>query len=104
MNFIVQPPAYADWAAALAWFVVRRQYRHVGGLDSAIETALDRIEASPRLYSPVVNAPAGYEVREYYIPRYRYRVIYYIAGNDIRVIAITHARQHDRHWQSRLTP
>jgi plasmid stabilization system protein ParE len=87
VNFIVQPPAYADWAAALAWFVARQQYRQVGDLDSAIETALDRIE-----------------VREFYIPRYRYRVIYYIAGNDIRVIAITHSRQHDRHWQSRLTP
>ena len=104
MNLIVQPPAYADWAAALTWFVVRQQYRQVGDLDAEIETALDRIEASPRLHSPVANAPAGYEVREYYIPRYRYRVIYYIAGNDIRVIAITHARRHDRHWQSRLTP
>lgn len=104
MNLIVQPPAYADWAAALAWFVVRRQYRHVGDLDSAIETALDRIEASPRLYSPVTNPPAGYEVREYYIPRYRYRVIYYISGNDVRVIAMTHASQHDRHWIDRLTP
>jgi hypothetical protein len=104
VNFIVQPPAYADWAVALTWFVVRRQYRHVGDLDAAVETALDRIEVSPRHYSPVANAPAGYEVREYYIPRYRYRVIYYIVGNDIRVIALVHARQHDSHWINRLTP
>jgi hypothetical protein len=68
VNLIVLPPANADWMAALAWFVTRRRYREAGDLDAAIESALSRIEASPRLYSPVVNAPAGYEVREYYIP------------------------------------
>lgn len=104
MNLIVLPLANADWMAALAWFVTRRRYREAGDLDAAIEAALSRIESSPRLYSPVVNAPAGYEVREYFISSYRYRVIYYLVGNDIRVLSITHARQRDRHWQSRLTP
>jgi plasmid stabilization system protein ParE len=72
-------------------------------LNLAWLAALEAIEAMPRRFSPVEDAPEGYEVRECYIARFKYRVIFYISGNDIRVIALIHARQHDRLWMSRLT-
>jgi plasmid stabilization system protein ParE len=103
MNLIVRPGANGDLRDALVWFILRRHYALARTLNLAWLAALEAIEAMPRRFSPVEDAPEGYEVRECYIARFKYRVIFYISGNDIRVIALIHARQHDRLWMSRLT-
>ena len=103
MNLIVRPAANGDLMAALVWFVVRRNYALARALNSAWTSALEDIQAMPRRFAPVEDAPDGYEVRECFIARFKYRVSFYISGNEVRVIALVHARQHDRHWINRLT-
>lgn len=102
MNLVVRPAANGDLMAALVWLVVRGKYRLARELNTAWLRALERIETMPRRFSPVENAPPGVEVRECYIARFKYRVIFYITGNEVRVLALAGARQSDSHWLDRL--
>lgn len=62
-----------------------------------VDTVLDRIRRGPRLF-PIAMRTA----RVALVDRFPYIVVYAIANERIRVVAIQHARRDPASWQSRL--
>lgn len=102
MNLVLRPAANAAFMAALVWLLQRRHFRVAGALNAAWEAALDDILAMPRRFPPVGNSPTGREFRECILIRLGYRIIFEVAGNEIRVSAFVSTRQHQNRWLDQL--
>jgi len=77
--------------------------RNLGrALKSEFGQALLAIAAMPRLYSPVEDGPANRECREFYMERFKNRVIYLIQDDTIHVLAVFHATRMPGAWRRRL--
>jgi hypothetical protein len=64
----------------------------------AFEKALNDIEAAPYLHGVADDGRIGHEDREFFMPRFKQRVIYNIAGDVVRVIAIVHSSRKPGIW------
>lgn len=102
MNLVLRPVANAALIAALTWLIERGKYRVAGALNAAWDAAIDGIMATPRRFPPVENSPPNREFRECYLTRLGYRIIFEIAGNEIRVSAFVSTRQHQNRWLAQL--
>jgi len=60
------------------------------------ERALDILCSNPQLGAPWRN-----ERRRFPLPRFPYSIIYYIRGEELRVIAIAHHARKPGYWGSR---
>ena len=65
-------------------------------------TALRAIETNPRLYSLAEDGVPGYEVREYFIARFKQRVIYSVTDTDALIISVVHAARRPGLWHRNL--
>jgi hypothetical protein len=73
-------------------------------LREAYNTALRRIDATPRLYPVVDDAPDGFEVRYVHLARYGYQVIFVVLGELKLIVAVSHDSQEPGYWSNRLPP
>lgn len=93
---IIRPEAEADLISARAWYERQRE-----GLGAAfllcVEEVLERIGRTPEMYIVVYR-----DIRRALTRRFPYAVYYYIAGNEVVVLGILHARRDPREWQSRV--
>ena len=101
MSFTVSDVATADVMRA------RRQYdanpeRNGAAFEDEVDAALDRIADMPRLYSPVEDGVPGREIREFFIERFKQRVIYLMTGDDVLVVAVVHATRREGAWHRNL--
>ena len=97
MMLTVSEVAQAEVAGIARWY--QNQPSHLGYefLD-AFEQALGDIEATPYLHAIAADSRVGHEDREFYLKRFRQRVIYYITGEEVRVIAVVHAARRPGLW------
>jgi hypothetical protein len=58
--------------------------------------------ASPQQYSPVEDGIPGLEIREFFIERFKQRVIFQVSGEDVLVVAVTHASRREGAWHRNL--
>lgn len=103
MNLRVLPAANGDVTEALSWLVARGWYGAIGRLWTAWEAALDDIAATPRRFSPVDDAPPGREVRFCLILKARYRIIFQVLPDEIRVVAFCRSNRSNEFWLGRLS-
>jgi hypothetical protein len=68
------------------------------------DDALDEIASMPRRFPPVESAPLGMEVREYFIFKLGYRIVFELRPTEIRIVSFGRFRRHDRQWMDRLGP
>jgi plasmid stabilization system protein ParE len=104
MSFQVRPAANADVQDALVWLIRRERYAAAAGVWVEWVAGQTAIEATPRLYPPADDAPAGREVRNYLTRRYGYRIVYEVTPADTVVLAFLHVRRRPAAWLRRLTP
>ncbi len=102
MNFRILPTALAD-----AYDVADRLELEHGGYGLAFTdlftTATADIIANPRLYPLTSDGPRRPETRDYYIGRFRQRVIYALTATEIVILAVVHAHRRPRSWVTRLS-
>jgi len=74
--------------------------REFGNLfEFAVRVATD----SPQRYSLAFDSPnRKYEIREYHIARFEYRLIYALLPTEIVFLALVHARSKPGSWTGRL--
>jgi plasmid stabilization system protein ParE len=101
MNFTVSPAATADVIAASAAYD-RKPSLYGRAFENEVDVAFARIAESPRLYSPVEDGISGREIREYFIERFKQRVIYLMTGDDVLVVAVVHASRRERAWHGNV--
>ena len=64
---------------------------------------MESIGANPRTYPRTEDGPDEPENREYYIARFKYRVIYAIWMDEAVIVAVLDARRQPGSWRDRLT-
>ena len=69
-----------------------------------VQAALLAIEAAPRSYPLAEDGRPGFEDREYFIARFKQRVIFTIRGEDAFLLTVVHADRREGSWHRRLTP
>jgi len=103
MTLRVHAGANGELIEALVWLVKRHRYEVAGRLDRLWEAALERIQFMPRAY-PVVDDPVGErEIRNFLLPRYGYRVVYELTGDEIHVLAFARGQRNSGPWHDRIT-
>lgn len=97
MTVLVAPSAIEDVDAAAR----RLEVEHPGyGLAMAdlFDAAVDAIRRGPRQHPRADDGPPGLEVREVFIRRFEYRVLYALAGDAATVLRVVHARRRPGSW------
>lgn len=99
----VEPEAIAEIIAAAQWYASRR----AGLGDEFASAVFDRISASgrfPEAATPVHGLEGRLIARQVRLRRFPYLVVYVVAADVIRVVAVAHERQLPGYWESRLAP
>ncbi len=96
-SLFVRPEVDADIAEAEAWY---EQCEEGLGQDftRTVRDALRELPKNPLTYR-LRHRRLG--IRWFYPARFPYRIVYRIEGDSIVVLALVHAKQHDRHWRKR---
>ena len=86
--------------------VDRLEYEHVGyGKDfgNLFESAVKSVMAMPEAYPRAFDAPRKRRnIREYFIKRFNYRLLYVVYPNEVVFIGLIHARRRPGSWTIRL--
>ncbi len=96
-------PVFARWDA----FDAADKYEsQVPGLGqrflTAVDDAIQRIAAQPRIYGRSPYAPPNREVRFRRVGRFSYVIYYEVTAVDVVILAIVHAHRRQRVWRRRL--
>jgi plasmid stabilization system protein ParE len=103
MSVVVSPAAQGDvTSAALAYD--RQSGQYGDAFNEEVREAIRRIGEAPRQYSPVEDGIPGLEIREYFVERFKQRVIYLVTGEDVLVVAVVHASRMEGAWHRNLPP
>lgn len=97
MNYRVLPEARNDYTRAEA----RLEREHPGYGTAFMDLLYDGIQAviaQPALFSPTADGPRRLETREYYIARFKYRLIYAVTATEVVFLAVHHASRRPRSW------
>ncbi len=100
---LFEPEASAELEEAAIWYEAQRS-----GLGRAFLTAVDRaiehIAAWPDARLSVPGVPASLSVRQFPVSRFPYRIAYLVTSQELRVLAVAHARRRPGYWRSRTEP
>jgi len=89
--------AQTDVADAIKWYHSQKSGLGAEFLDETI-SAVDKITQNPESYRIRHKTKL---VRWIYPKRFPYRVIYVVAGDRVKIIAVIHAARHDSSWDER---
>ena len=91
----VHPLAEEELNEAAAYYEARSRGLGVTFL-SAVETTLDRIATHPEAGIPVTKA-----IRRKIVSQFPYSLLYAVAGEDLRVLAVMHHKRRPFYWRRR---
>jgi plasmid stabilization system protein ParE len=96
-QLFVRAEVEADLAEAEVWYEQKAE-----GLGKdfirVVRDAMRELTKNPLIYR-LRHRRLG--IRWSYPPRFPYRIVFRIEGESIVVLAVLHAKQHDRHWRTR---
>lgn len=96
-----EPDAIVELHEAAAWYEARRPglgTRFLG----AIGHALVAVANHPSAFRRIVTARPNREVRRIMLRRFPVALIYFAEGNEIRIVAVAHARRIPNYWLLRI--
>jgi len=96
-RLIVRPEVEADLAEAEEWYE-ERQEGWGKEFTQTIRDEIGKLKDKPFIYR-LRHRRLG--VRWFYLPRFPYRIVYRVQGEEILVIAVLHAARHEREWKKR---
>lgn len=83
----------------------RLESEHVGfGIAwlALVRDAIRTVRVDPLQFPRSDDAPRGVSTREFFIQRFKYRLIYFIDGEEILIVSVHHASRKPRSWHRRL--
>src|SRR5438046_1831687 len=96
-RLLVRPEVEADIAQAELWYE-KRQEGLGKDFTRMVRDAMRELPRNPMIYR-LRHRVLG--IRWFYPPRFPYRIVYRLEGESIVVLAVLHAKQHDRQWRKR---
>lgn len=101
MSFSLHPEVDREMEQAAIWY--DRRYSALGSdFLAELRDAFRKIQTTPQLFSPAEDAPSGKEIRALVLRRFPFRVVYYLSGNDIIIVAVAHLRKRPGYWHKRV--
>ena len=101
MRVDVHPRATAEAQdAAEALESARRGYGVA--FSNAYTRVLDQLTTQERMYPEAFDAPDGFEAREVYLRRFKFRIVYLVFADAVFVVAVAHAHREPGYWHRRL--
>jgi toxin ParE1/3/4 len=94
-RLVFRPEAEAEIFAAAEWYE-KRKLGLAAELLRALDAVIAAVERNPHQF-PQVHG----EKRRALLRRFPYGVIFSVSGEEIIVLACTHARQNPKRWQRR---
>jgi toxin ParE1/3/4 len=93
-----RPEVVTDVLEAVDWYEAKQP-----GLGEEFAEELRRsircLQVNPLLYH---IRHTRYRVRWVLVHRFPYRIVFVVDGAVIIILAVTHAKQHERHWEHRV--
>lgn len=102
MNYRILPLARGDVNQA----ETRLEREHPGYGTAFLALVSDGIRAviaQPAMFPRTSDGPRRLETREYYIKRFKYRLIYVVRPTEIVFVAVHHASRRPRSWIHRTS-
>jgi plasmid stabilization system protein ParE len=85
---------------AARWYEEQRSGLGQDFLDT-LSAALQAVEEQPQRYPLVETLRSRREVRQYFLRRFPYTVIYEVRPDEALVLAVAHARRRPNYWKRR---
>lgn len=102
MSLAVTPAAQLELIEAAVWYDDIRLGLGTDFLD-AIQQAFLHIASGPRLHAALEYWTGQYhEVRRYCLRRFPYVIVYWLEGDVVTVVAVSHARRRPLYWIDRI--
>ena len=93
----VRPEVSTDILEAAEWY--ERQQPSLGADFAAeVRQSVRSLRVNPLLYQ---IRHTKYRVRWVLLHRFPYRIVFVVDDDVITILAVTHAKRHDRHWRER---
>ena len=97
------PEVPDELAEAVLWYEARRQ-----GLGSEflvqVEATLPLVESRPRSFPRLQDVVATLEIRRALLARFPYALVFLVREEEVRVLAVAHAKRKPGYWLSRVRP
>jgi plasmid stabilization system protein ParE len=75
------------------------------GLDflDAVEHSIHSIVERPAAWQCADTLVAGQEIRRFVMARFPFSIVYYVADDVVRIVAVAHGRKKPGYWRSRAS-
>lgn len=100
VGFRFHPAATEELQAAGEWYDEQSaglSFELLGEVDDAIRLIVERPDAWQR-----TDVVAGQSIRRFVMQRFPYSVVYYVADNVVRIVAMAHAKRMPGYWRDQV--
>jgi plasmid stabilization system protein ParE len=97
------PEVPGELAEAVLWFEARRQGLGSEFLDE-VEATLPLIGRRPGSFPRLEDVHPALEIRRALLPRFPYALVFLVREEEVRVLAVAHAKRRPGYWLSRVRP
>jgi plasmid stabilization system protein ParE len=97
------PEVPDELAEAALWYEARRQGLATEFL-SEVEAVLPFIGSRPRSFPRITDVDPRLEIRRALLPRFPYALVFLVREEEIRVLAVAHAKRQPGYWLNRVRP
>jgi plasmid stabilization system protein ParE len=94
--------AASDEARAAALWYDDQRAGLGGEFLATLDAAIKRIGEDPQTGSRLETLPDAPNVRRLQLRRFPFLIVYEIAGDEVRIVAIAHSRRRPNYWKGRL--
>ena len=90
-----------ELAEAVLWYEARRQGLGSEFLDE-VQATLPLIGSRPRSFPRLQDVDATLEIRRALLARFPYALVFLVREDEVRVVAVAHAKRRPGYWLSRV--
>jgi plasmid stabilization system protein ParE len=99
-GFRFHPAAREELDAAGEWYDEQLRGLSLGLLD-AVQEAIDLVMERPEAWQQDVVV-GGHAIRRIVMKRFPFSVVYYVADDEVRIVALAHAKLRPGYWRRRV--
>jgi plasmid stabilization system protein ParE len=92
--------ALAEFHEAVRWYTARSPVAAVRFID-AVQLALIAITETPEAWPLRRDGGSRRDIRAFVLDRFPFAVVYRVQADEVRVLAIAHAKRHPGYWHRR---
>ena len=103
LRVLFEPEASAELEEAALWYEAQRPGLGLAFL-TAVDRAVEHLAAWPDSGVSVPGVSSSLSVRQLPVSRFPYRIAHLVTSQELRVLAVAHARRRPDYWQARTEP